>query len=115
MRNALEDTFSSKTRTDSFTILNGIVTKKLSPNQRMVNRIERMDNIFHEHTNAQGAYVHDGKELTITGDAFKIGMLRATTSDVGEYDTVLEAIRGVSDEDGATNNRASQNRLPESY
>jgi hypothetical protein len=42
-------------------------------------------------------------------------MLLASISDVGEYDAVIEAIRGVSDEDGASNYRAVKNRLLESF
>jgi hypothetical protein len=42
-------------------------------------------------------------------------MLLASISDVGEYDAVIEAIRGVSDEDGATNYRAVKNRLLELF
>jgi hypothetical protein len=42
-------------------------------------------------------------------------MLLASISDVGEYDAVIEAIRGVSDEGGATNYRAVKNRLLESF
>jgi Zinc knuckle len=63
----------------------------------------------------QGADGQGGKDLTITGDIFKICMLLASISDVGEYDAVIEAIRGVSDEDGTSNYRAVKNRLLESY
>jgi hypothetical protein len=42
-------------------------------------------------------------------------MLLASISDVGENDAVIEAIRGVSDEDGATNYRAVKNRLLELF
>jgi hypothetical protein len=42
-------------------------------------------------------------------------MLLASISDVREYDAVIEAIRGISDEDGATNYRAVKNRLLESF
>jgi Zinc knuckle len=42
-------------------------------------------------------------------------MLLASISDVGEYDAVIEAIRGASDEDGTSKYRAVKNRLLESY
>jgi Zinc knuckle len=77
-----------------------------------------LDSLFHQVINIQGnneGIVGKRKDLTITGDLFKICMLLASISDVGEYDAVLEAIRGVSDEDGATNNRAVKNRLLGSF
>jgi hypothetical protein len=80
--------------------------------------IGHLDSLFHQLTNIQGTNEGiDGKrkDLTIAGDIFKVCMLLASISDVGEYDAVIEAIRGVSDEDGATNYRAVKNRLVESF
>jgi hypothetical protein len=62
----LEDTFSSKTGTNILTILDGVVTKKLGRNERMSNHIGRLDNLFHQLTNVQGADGQGGKDLTIT-------------------------------------------------
>jgi hypothetical protein len=42
-------------------------------------------------------------------------MLLVSISDVGEYDAVVEAIRGVSDDDEGTNNRPLKNQLLESF
>jgi Zinc knuckle len=55
------------------------------------------------------------RDLTITGDIFKTCMLLASISDGGEYEAVIEAIRGVPDEDGATNYKAVKNRLLGSF
>jgi hypothetical protein len=92
-----------------------VVTKELGRNERMSNHIGHLDNLFHQLTDVQGADGQGGKDLTITGDIFKICMLLASISDVGEYDAVTEAIRRVSDEDGTSNYRAVKNRLLESY
>jgi gag-polypeptide of LTR copia-type len=118
MWNVLESTYSSKTGTNILTILNGVVTKKLGRSERMSTHIGHLDSLFLELTNIQGKNEGiDGKskDLTVTGDFFQICMLLASISDVGEYDAVIEAIRGVSDEDGATNHRAVKNRLLESF
>jgi gag-polypeptide of LTR copia-type len=115
MWDTLEDTFSSKTGTIILTILNGVVTKKLGRNERMSNHIGHLDTLFHRLTNVEGADGQGGKDLTITGDIFKICVLLASISDVGEYDAVIEAIRGVSDKDGTSHYRAVKNRLLESY
>jgi hypothetical protein len=115
MWDTLEDTFSSKTGTNILTILNGVVTKKLGRNESMSNDIGHLDNPFHQLTNVKGADGQGGKDLTITGDIFKICMLLASISDLGEYDAVIEAIRGVSEEDGTSNYRAVKNRLLASY
>jgi hypothetical protein len=42
-------------------------------------------------------------------------MVLASITKVGEYDAFIEAIREVSDEDGAPSYRAVKNRLLESY
>jgi hypothetical protein len=76
-----------------------------------------LDSLFHQLTNIQGSNEGiDGKrkDLLISGNILKICMLLASVSDVGKYDAVIEATRGVSDGDGATNYRAVKNRLLES-
>jgi hypothetical protein len=113
MWNVLESTYSSKTGTNNRTTLNGVVTKKLGGrNERMSTHIGHLDSLFHQLTYMQGnneGIVGKRKDLTITGDIFKICMLLASISDVGAYDAVVEAIRGVSDEGRATNYRAVKN------
>jgi hypothetical protein len=117
MWKTLEDTYSSKTGTSILTILNGVVTKKTRPH--MSTNIGHLDSLFYQLTNIQGSdEVNENglkKDLTITGDIFKICMLLASITEVGEYDAVTEDIRGVSDEGGATSYRAVKNRLLESY
>jgi gag-polypeptide of LTR copia-type len=118
MWNVLESTYNSKTGTNILTILNGVVTKKLGRNERMSTHIGHLDSLFHQLTNIQGKNEGiDGKrkDLSIPGDFFQICMLLASISDVGEYDAVIEAIRGVSDEDGAPSHGAVKNRLLESF
>jgi hypothetical protein len=115
MRDSLEDTLSSETGTNILTTLNGVLTKMLGRNERMSNHIGHVNNFFHQLTNVQGADGQGGMNLTITGDIFKICTLLSSISDVGDYDAVIEAIRGVSDKDGTSNDRAVKNRLLESY
>jgi gag-polypeptide of LTR copia-type len=106
MWKTLEDTYTSKTRTNILTIMNGVVTKKLGRNKRMSTHIGHLDSLFHQQTNIQGSDEANEngqkKDLTIDGDIFKMCMLLPSITKVGEYDAVIEAIRGVSDEDGAT-------------
>jgi gag-polypeptide of LTR copia-type len=117
MWKTLEDTYSSKTGTNTLTIWNGVVTKKARPH--MSTNIGHLDSLFYQLTNIQGRDEANEnglkKDLTITGDIFKICMLLVSITEVGEYDAVIEAIRGVSDEGGATSYRAVKNRLLESY
>jgi gag-polypeptide of LTR copia-type len=115
MWDTIEDTFSSETRTNILTTLNGVVTKTVGRNGRTSDHIGHVNNRFHQLTNVQGADGQGGKDLTITGDIFKICMLLASISAVGEYDAIIEAIRGVSDEYGTSNYRAVKNRLLDSY
>jgi gag-polypeptide of LTR copia-type/Zinc knuckle len=117
MWKTLEDTSSSKTGTNILTIMNGVVTKKLGRNERMSTHIGHLDSLLHQLTNIQGSDEANEngqkKDLTITGDIFKICMPQASIAKVGEYDAVFKAIRGVSD--GAASYRAVKSRLLESY
>jgi hypothetical protein len=90
MWKTLEDTYSSKTGTNILTITNGVVTKKLGRNERMSTHIGHSDGLFHQLTNTQGSdeAKENGqkKDLTITGDTYKICMPLASITEVGEYD-----------------------------
>jgi gag-polypeptide of LTR copia-type len=78
MWNVLKNTYSSKSGTNIVTTLNGVVTKKLGRNERMSTHIGHLNSLFHQLTNIPGN--DEGKDctrkdLTITGDIFKICML----------------------------------------
>jgi hypothetical protein len=94
-------------------------TKKLGRNKRMSTHIGHLDSLFHQLTKIQGSDEANEngqkKDLTITGDIFKFCILLASITEVREYDAVIEAIRGVSDGDGESRNRAVNNRFLESY
>lgn len=123
----LERTYSSQSGTNILSILNGVITKKLGSDEDMAKHIGKLDSGFHQLSDVQhrrsiataGRVVDEGRNLTVTEDIFKSCMLLASISEIGEYEAVIESIRGVSDEEGTTHNatsyRAVKNRLLESY
>ena len=109
----LEDTYSAKTGSNILSLLQSLATKKLGRNEQMANHLMYMNEIYVQLSAIQAS--NTDKDLTVTGDVFKICMLLASLSDIGEYNAVIEAIRGVSDNNTASDYRAVQNRLLESY
>jgi len=98
----LEDTYSAKTGTNILSLLQAVVSKKLGKHEQMANHIGHLDALYVQLSAIQLS--DTSKDLSITSDIFKICMLLSSVSDLGEYDAVIEAIRGVSDDELYTDN-----------